>query len=266
MFANFSTCFCAGSVSVGGLIPCIGLFFLLVCMPADFDRMPYIVKFPFLAARCFYTSVNILELCFGTKLSYLKQLDLFESCFYYLLGGTRMVLNLESINPHGWGKAFHVLHPVPWGSWGFPVWLGGTGTLPGSVRALVPVASNLLMWILPWLPVISPHHALIKTAESLRETLHRSPELSLSMGSVLPDTLSYASGRLFGAGRLWGYASAPSLHQALGPRGSKLLFPVSLCSSLPDVRVLKPLFHVFAHFWLVQVSRHVLSLLKVKFC
>ena len=74
-------------------------------------------------------------------------------------------------------------------SWtiGFPVWLVGTGTVPGPVWVLVTVSSNSLDGSFPGLWSFHHTHALM-TLLILKETLYRSLELSLGR-SLLPGIL-----------------------------------------------------------------------------
>lgn len=56
------------------------------------------------------------------------------------------MISLKVIIHHSWGNTIRVVYPITCESWGFPLWLIGTGTILGSVWVLNTISSNPFRW------------------------------------------------------------------------------------------------------------------------
>lgn len=69
-----------------------------------------------------------------------KQFDSLRSCLYDLLDGVGDGLSLGiDLFLTSEARPFQILYPMTYGSWGFPIWLVLTGTVPGLLWTLCTV-------------------------------------------------------------------------------------------------------------------------------
>lgn len=109
-----------------------------------------ILCFTLLDAGYFCLPTDVLGLCTGMQLTYLKQFSLLELHFYdFFLDGSGVVLSLWLIVLHVHGKILST-SPITPKLWVFLVWHLGTGTIPRLVCMTGIVPPNPLGWFFSW--------------------------------------------------------------------------------------------------------------------